>query len=401
MKKRIAMLCACLLLTGCAGSGSQAPESTAPPTADYPNLAFAEGYTVDQPAQNTYETFEMNRKSGLAVDDAFAQFDKTAAKLFPALENRESYYYLNAFANGEVLQRDENDPQPEVNDFAYFHDALTGSCAKIIFMMLVSPQGTVQMHANTGLYTLIRDRAFRLDHPDGRNVGMYCAVDENEITDRVHLSLGAEIPDRTAVMLDKTVTMQEAVPLLYSHLAEAETGIENPELKPDITAVWTVDMGENISGFHFWLTSTYHGVRIDTMPMKNGMAAEYDDRLLQHPYSLFPGSAFMIRSDELDSIMAFHSSRAYDIANVQEHPLSITYADALQRLSESLSGSTVIELAYAEFVYTPYLDAKAAEPEHLTVDAAWKFAGHNRTDGYDYVFYVHADDGETEYYKYW
>lgn len=406
--KRITLLFAGLLMTGCSSidQSTNNNQSFVDSNSDmkqvgYQNIAFANNYTVDEPDCNTYETFELTRKPARPVDESFSCFDEAATKYFPKLDNRESYYSLNAFANGKALERNENDPKPELNDFAYFHDALTGKDARIIFMMLISPQGTVQMHANGGLYTLIRDRAFRLDHPDGKNVNMYFALDEHEITDRVHLAQGADIPDRSAAMLDKTVTMQDAVPLLYSHLAEAETGVENPELIPDITDIWRVDMGENISGFHFWLTSTYHGIRIDTMPMKDGMMAQYDDRLLKHPYQLYPGSAFMIRSDELDMIMAFHSARAYDIANVQEHSLSVSYADALQRLSESLSDSTVIELSYAEFVYTPYLDAKAAEPEHLTVDAAWKFAGHNRTDGYDYVFYVHADDGETEYYKYW
>ena len=405
--KRIALLLVGLLLTGCTSIDTVKNNSQSSinngnsQQGKYRNITYANNYTVDEPDCNTYETFELNRKPALSVDESFSCFDEAVTKYFPKLDNRESYYSLNAFVNGKALERDENDSKLELNDFAYFHDALNGQDAKIIFMMLISPQGTVQMHANGGLYTLIRDRAFHFDHPDGKNVNMYFAADENEITDRVHLAQGSDIPDYSAVMLDKTVTMQDAVPLLYSHLADAETGVENPELIPDITEVWTVNMGENISGFHFWLTSTYHGIRIDTMPMKNGMMAQYDDRLLKHPYQLYPGSAFMIRSDELDMIMAFHSSRAYDFSNVQEHPLSVSYADALQRLSESLSGSTVIELSYAEFVYTPYLDAKAVEPEHLTVDAAWKFAGHNRTDGYDYVFYVHADDGEAEYYKYW
>jgi len=404
--KKIILPFACLLMTGCSSIDKQtiASHSTADSNLvqeNYQNIVFANNYTVDKPVHDTYETFELIRKKALSVDESFACFDKAAEKYFPQLENRETYYNLNAFANGKALERDEIDTKSELNDFEYFHDVLTGKDARIIFMMLISPQGTVQMHANGGLYTLIRDRSFHLDYPDENNVGLYFATDENEITDRVHLSLDSTIPDYSAAMLDKTVSMRDAVPLVYSYLADAETGVENPELKPDITEIWRVDMGEGISGFHFWLTNTYHGIRIDTMPMKSGMMAQYDDRFLQRPYSLYPGSAFMIRSDELDMIMAFHSSRTYDIANVQTHTPSISYEDALQRLSDTISGNTVLELSYTEFVYTPYLDTNDSEPEHLTVDAAWKFTGHNYTDDYDYVFYVHADNGETEYYKYW
>lgn len=62
--------------------------------------------------------------------------------------------------------------------------------------------------------------------------------------------------------------------------------------------------------------SDYAGIRMDTMPMKRGLVANYDDAQCTHSYDLHPGYALMIASDKLDSIMAFGFQHAYQIFTV-------------------------------------------------------------------------------------
>lgn len=107
-----------------------------------------------------------------------------------------------------------------------------------------------------------------------------------------------------------------AVSFAKQFLRDSDRGIADEHLFADVTEAWTVDMGDGIYGYHFWLTSTYNGIRMDTMPMKRGLVANYDDAQCTHSYDLHPGYALMIASDKLDSIMAFGFQHAYQIFTV-------------------------------------------------------------------------------------
>ena len=227
---------------------------------------------------------------------------------------------------------------------------------------------------------------------------MYCAADENKITERIRMPFGSDFSgDDIYKLLDKEVALADAVKFAKENLTEEfDKGAANPELSADITDTWIVDMGDGIYGYHFLLTSVYNNIRFDSLPVKEPTVFQTIDSETSVDYKLYFSHAFMIESDKLDSIMAFN--RAYDILEPQKHDEVITFESAVDALSNEMSGVVQLTVNRAEFVYVPKHIEES--DNRLDVSACWKFMARNSNDQLNYVIYINAVTGSCEYYKY-
>lgn len=393
---------AILCLTGCQDNPSGRNEGK-----ELDNLTYSADFYIEQPDTQKIETFEMIINDDLSMQELYNLFDKTVEQYYPnvfSAEEKELIYNVNGVdQNGYQLPRTEYDEEgnPIIGGYARNKNALLNGDYPTPWLWFNSDRGMIQMYPNGSLQSVTCDAAYKLDYPDGNSVAMYCATDENTIVDRIHVPIKNFESNISYHLLDKDYSLTDAVSTTKQLLQDADKGIANEHLLADITDAWTVDMGDGVYGYHFWLTSTYNGIRLDTMPMNQGLVANTDNSNCNHYYDLYPGYAFMIESDKLDSIMTFGFKRAYQINNIQQQETVLSYEEAERKLSESISGVSKIELSRAELVYTPYFDDEEQENNHLFVDAAWKFVAKNQNDGYDYIFYVDSLSGEVEYYTYW
>lgn len=393
---------AILCLTGCRDNSNGNNEEK-----KSDNLIYSADFYIEQPDTQKIKTFEMTINPTLSMQELYDLFDKTVEQYYPNIfsaEEKELIYNVNGVnQNGDQLLRTEYDEKgnPIIGGYARNKKALLNGDYPTPWLWFNSDRGMIQMYPNGSLQSVTCDAAYKLDYPDGDSVAMYCAADENTIVDRIHVPVNNFESSISYQLLDKDFSLTDAVSATKQLLQDADKGVSNEQLLADVTDAWIVDMGNGVYGYHFWLTSKYNGIRLDTMPMNKGLGADHDDSNCNHYYDLYPGYAFMIESNKLDSIMAFGFKRAYQISNIKQQETVLSYEEAERKLSESLSGASKIEISRAELVYTPYFDDEEQNNNHLFVDAAWKFAAKNQNDGYDYIFYVDSLSGEVEYYKYW
>ena len=393
---------ATLCLTGCQSNQNSGGEKRV-----YDNLIYTEDFTIEQPELQALDTFEMIIKPDLSIQELYILFDQKVEQYFPKVfsaEEKELLYDINGVdQNGNTLQGTEydNDGHPLIGGYAKNAEKLLNGELPTPWLWFNSSKGMIQMFPNGSLQSVTCDAAYKLDFPTGNSVGMYCAADENTVVEKIHIPIDNFESNISYQLLDSKLSLQDAISFTKQFLQSSDIDISDERFLADVTDIWVVDMGDGIFGYHLWLTSSYNGIRLDTMPMKEGIMANYDDTECNHYYDLHPGYAFMIESDKLDSIMAFNFRRAYQIENIQQHEKILSYEEAEQKLSESLSGVSRIQLSRAELVYTPYFDNEEKNTDHMFVDSAWKFIAKNENDGYDYVFYVDSISGEVEYYKYW
>ena len=361
---------------------------------DFNNLKFSKDFSVEFPDTDSVETFEMTIKPSLSGEEVYKRFDDTVEKYFPGFlteDEKKELYLVNIDT--------EDDNQALVGKFYDYKDQILNGELAAPFMFVQTPKLFVQMFPNGCIHTVTGSKAFDIKNIEkGKTVAMYCAADENKITERIRMPFGSDFSgDDIYKLLDKEVALADAVKFAKENLTEEfDKGAANPELSADITDTWIVDMGDGIYGYHFLLTSVYNNIRFDSLPVKEPTVFQTIDSETSVDYKLYFSHAFMIESDKLDSIMAFN--RAYDILEPQKHDEVITFESAVDALSNEMSGGVQLTVNRAEFVYVP----KHIEENdnRLDVSACWKFMARNLNDQLNYVIYINAVTGSCEYYKY-
>ena len=357
------------------------------------NLIFADDFNAELPDIDSFQTFELKRKSNLSGQELFTLFDETVEKYFTKLfsnEEKDLLYDINGIDNnGNFLEGNFNDNK----------DKILNDEVPVPSFFFISKKAMMQMDPTGGVQTITGSAAFKLDYTENDIIGMYSAADENKVIEKIHIPINGFENESSYHLLNGNESLDEAMNYTKTFLNnEFDYGIAHPDLIADITDAWVVDMDNGIYGYHFWLTSTYNDIRFDTYPMKDAIGFGGDMSTCKS-YSIYPGYAFMIEKDKLDSIMAYGYKRAYDIENIQTQELKITYDNAVEILSKSISSVVNMEIHRAEFVYTPY-EVNQFDNNKLIVDAAWKFSAKNRNDNLGYIFYVNAVTGEVDYYTY-
>lgn len=360
---------------------------------NYENLTFDEDFIVEFPEIDSFETFTMTSKPGLSGQEVYDLFDAAVEKYFPGVyseaDKKLLYKGTGTNASGETIS----------GTFEEFKDEFLSEGAEAPSMFMTDRNGMLQMFGNGGIQTMTGTAAFHLDDNEQSSIGMYCAADNNTVLERIHIPQSGLESDMEYNLLDGNVKLTDAIAYTEDILTnDFNEGIANPALIPDVYDAWVVDMGDGIYGYHFTMTHTYNNIRFDAQPMRKAGSSSpiMDD--CKH-YDNFPGYAFTIENEKLDSVMSVGYNLAYDISDVRTHDSMITAEDAAEILSGSVSGSAGLVIERAEFMYTPYEETEA-DNTSLIVDAAWRFVGSNTNDGYSYLFYVNAVTGEFDYYKY-
>ncbi len=411
MKKRIlsvVMLVAMLLVCGagaCSGGGGDnypltaisgiGDENTTEAVLNgkYENITFAEEFRVEAPEMESFHTFTMTRKPGVSAEVTYERYLAAVERYFPGVfteeEKRKGCKVLGKDAAGNTID----------GTYEQIKDKLAENDQGIA-MLLVNDKACLQIFGCGYTQTATGNAAYLLDHPEGGNVGMYIAADANTVTEKIFVPQTGTVEERVYPLLDGEVKLTDAIVYTEEYFKNGfDEEVANPELIPEVCEAWVVDMGDGIYGYHFTMAPTYRGIRFDAQPMNNAGSSGSNGVRNGKAYSNFPGYAFMIENEKLDSIMIVGSKLAYDLKDVKTHQEMISAKQAIGILSEEVSGHAGLVIERAEFLYAPYQEGEA-DGSSLKVDAVWRFVGRNKNDGFRYLFYVNAVTGEFDYYNY-
>lgn len=359
----------------------------------YENLTFSDEFYVEFPEITSFSSFTMTLKPFVSPQETYEQFAAAVELYFPDTfteeEKKEQCQVTGEDANKEIIRGT--------------YASLTDNLDRIendIAMLLISDKGTIQTFGCGYTYTATGTTAYSLDHPEGGEVGMYIAADENTITEKIVVPQGGLEEERVYPLLNGDVKLSEAIAYTEEFFAnEFDKETANPELTPEVCEAWVVDMGDGIYGYHLVMTPTYQQIRFDAQPMNRAGSFGTQGVRNSKDYANFPGYAFTIENGKLDAIMIVGGKLAYDITPGNTYTEMITAEQATEILSEKVSGHAGLIIERAEFLYAPYREV-VGDGSVLTVDAVWRFVGRNKNDGFRYLFYVNAVTGELDYYKY-
>lgn len=360
---------------------------------EYENITFAEDFRVEVPEMESFHTFTMTRKPGVSAELTYERYLAAVERYFPGVfteeEKRKGCKVLGKDAAGNTID----------GTYEQIKDKLAEDDQGIA-MLLVNDKACLQIFGCGYTQTATGNTAYLLDNPEGGNVGMYVAADANTVTEKIYIPQSGTVEERVYPLLDGEVKLTDAIAYTDEYFKNGfDEEVANPELIPEVCEAWVVDMGDGIYGYHFTMTPTYQGIRFDAQPMNNAGSSGISGVRNSKNYNNFPGYAFMIENDKLDSIMIVGTKLAYDIKDVETHQEMISAKQAIGILSEEVSGHAGLIIERAEFLYAPYQEGEA-DGSLLKTDAVWRFAGRNKNDGFRYLFYVNAVTGEFDYYNY-
>ncbi len=360
----------------------------------YENITFAEDFHVEVPEMESFHTFTLTRKSGVSAEVTYERYLAAVERYFPGMftevEKRTGCKVLGKDAAGNTVS----------GIYEQVKDKLEGDD---LAMLLVNDRACLQIFGCGYTQTATGNTAYLLDNPEGGDVGMYVAADANTVTEKIYIPQSGTVEERVYPLLDGEVKLTDAIAYTEEFFQNGfDEGVANPELIPEVCEAWVVDMGDGIYGYHFTMTPTYQGIRFDAQPMNNAGSSGTSGVRNSKNYSNFPGYAFTIEQGKLDSVMIVGTKLAYDMKEVETHREMISAKQAIEILSEEVSGHAGLILERAEFLYAPYQKGEPAEADGslLKTDAVWRFAGRNKNDGLRYLFYVNALTGEFDYYNY-
>ena len=357
----------------------------------YENITFAEDFRVEVPEMESFHTFTMTRKPGVSAEVTYERYLAAVERYFPGVFTEEE-----KCKGCQVLGKDVAGNTID-GTYEQIKDKLVGDD---LAMLLVNDRACLQIFGCGYTQTATGNVAYLLDNPEGGKVGMYVAADANTVTERIYISQSGAVEERVYSLLDGEVKLTDAIAYTEEFFQNGfDEGVANPELIPEVCEAWVVDMGDGIYGYHFTMTPTYQGIRFDAQPMNNAGSFGTSGVRNSKNYSNFPGYAFTIEQGKLDSIMIVGTKLAYDLKAVKTHQEMISAKQAIEILSEEVSGHAGLILERAEFLYAPYQEGEA-DSSLLKTDAVWRFAGRNKNDGLRYLFYVNAVTGEFDYYNY-
>jgi len=89
------------------------------------NLISADDFNAELPDIDSFQTFELKRKSNLSGQELYALFDETVEKYFPKLfsnEEKDLIYDINGTDNnGNFLEGNFNDNKDKISNYYYQH----------------------------------------------------------------------------------------------------------------------------------------------------------------------------------------------------------------------------------------------------------------------------------------
>lgn len=278
-----------------------------------------------------------------------------------------------------VYELEEQITSNEENIFSLMYDDVSSSKKERSFMLYQSPLYCGGLSSfNNGEY----DKLFNQDQNKRR---LELAYPQN-MGPKVYQTYQPESSEK--VLIDnKQVPIKELVAAYENYINSIPTFYET-NVKTQVVSASTYQVpNSNNYCVGFTTTANYKGILFDYT--KDGVTPE--------GYQFHLGLGCMVRPDKVDS--AYIIDKSYNITDEKEYDKMVSAENALEKVSDELTGEVVFDLQIVCLVYsvtTP--PSYEREKDIKKCVAEWKFTLYNKNDNQNYYCYVNACDGKGFHY---
>lgn len=195
------------------------------------------------------------------------------------------------------------------------------------------------------------------------------------------------------MLTDKETAINDAV-TFFENYVNSLPYPGSPTLYVTVREVFVLEIEENVYGYYYLTSAECDNVPFDYM--RSGVS--YSGA--ENNYVFSGGNGFMLKSDDVDIVYSLR--RLQKIESPSKIDTVVSFDNALQTVSTSLTSNIVFEVQKAEFVYREQLmtDSEGhidTETMPRSVSPSWKFTLYNSNDDLTYICYVGAKEGKFSY----
>lgn len=354
---------------------------------EYNNLHLSEDFAISVPETDALYYLTLT-KPAADFKSYYEKFDKTFDREFGDIytpEDKDKLYHVVIDPLGDY----NTDDSLLVN----YYDKLINGEQEFHGIYVDNDKAYLVMYTfGNGIYGLNHDGIRTRANPDNppKSVALSFASSYFDLA-KNYLNLDSE--DRFEI-LDSELSVKEAAEAAKKVVSENKLSWGG-DLEPDVSQVKVYDIGGEKFGFSITMTPSYKGVKFDAFESQNDASSSYRKKEFQHEYDLHAANAFMMEKGEFDAFTG--GCAEYSVTEKAEYDSVISFKDAVQMLSDKTGAGMDMSVSRAELIYTGMYSVS----EDNSVTAAfpvWKFRCYNETDGFKYIFYLNAVNGEIEYY---
>lgn len=356
---------------------------------EYGNLHLSEDFAVSVPETDALYYLTLT-KPAADFKSYYEKFDKTFDREFGDIytqEDKDKLYHVVI----DMLDDYNTDESLLVN---YYDKLISGEQDVFNEIYVDTDKAYLAMFIfGNGIYGLNHDGIRTRANPDEppKTVALSFASSYFDIA-KNYLDLDSE--DGFEI-LDGELSVKEAVEAAKKITSENKLSWGG-DLEPDVYQVKVYDIGGGKYGFSFTMTPSYKGVLFDAYESPNDGGMSVRKKELKHDYDLFAPNAFMMENGRFD---AFSGGRAeYSVTEKAEYDSVISFKDAVRMLSDKTGAEMDMALSRAELIYTGMYSVNEGDDSVTAAFPVWKFRCYNETDGFKYIMYINAVNGEIEYY---
>lgn len=358
---------------------------------EYPNICFDEDFVLTVPDVDKMYDLKLT-KTVLSPAESFARFDSLFDQLFSDVygeEDKKGLYHFQP--KGEANQGLRDDSKPYPNNYPLFYDyrdkLLSGEIEFYEFCADID-KAYLEMFSNGYVHGFSLGKARALYDPvdPGKNIGFWSPEWDME-TVGVYNDVFSDISYR---LRDKETTIKEAAETAKYLMSEGGYG-GGSRLQPKVAQVRAIDLEDGNYGYSIFFAPSYKDVKL--LVNVGGGSVGYGGNPHGRDYSQMAGTAFMLESSELDSIVGYNS--AFDVEETAEYYSVISFENAVQLLSDSFASNMELHIKSAELMYAKY--SVDDDEEEYKTDIIWCFLTENTVNDKKYDIYINALDGKCSY----
>lgn len=355
----------------------------------FQNISADSNIISDAPKSISHlSTFECCTSSPLEFEQGLEDFRKAVLYISPEIDVNNDFFSATGGKkedNLSIYPNYERYKNKEVNVTLYSFNNSSTDDEEVLNFYARSPVGSDLFSFNKGLTQRLLNKERILNVYQG-----------SMITDAEYIGRYSPESEESFQLLDKPTTISQAVSFYENYVAQMPCAIEGPfEMQVNYVDVYRIDHlipehGKELYCFDMITSREYENIAFDYAVMGKSARRRGGDM----------GVAFMIKSDELDSV--YGVLKAFTSENVLQYKKFLSCEDAALITSENLTEyvSFVAKSVRLLYCQSDNIGTGDQPGEYKTnVFPMWVFELYNSNDDCTYNCYVNAITGEFESYK--
>ena len=362
---------------------------------EFDNITFSENFFVNFPDFSEIYTFN-SKTQFMSTSDAYDYFDKCFDAFFGDIYNEEDKkeLYRVMGIGGQDISKTYPFDNPACHDYM---DEIRNNEFVPQFLLYGDKNGYLQVRPS-GATMVFRNNLAELDNHDRNTPAMYFVAPSQKTVESIKIGSDNIDMNKKYQLMDGEISLADAVAFAENFLNN-DLKVNGSQYVTVVSDIYVMDMGEGKYSLSMSITQAYKGVPFDAADMEGkGGGFSSSPSSDGKDYDTMPGQILLMYTDMLEYAAGTNYLRILD--NIQTYTEIISFEDAIDIMSESVSGALNFEASCAEFVYTSYSDTDADGNTLKYNCPSWKLTAYNPLDTKTYCMYVNAINGDFHYYTF-